>query len=289
MADILVIVVTYNAMLWIDRCLTSIRESSVKADAVIIDNGSSDGTVEHIQGQYLFRVIENTENLGFGAANNVGLKIALEKGYSYVYLLNQDAWLEKDTLGKLLSVNAPGYGILSPLQKTAKGNLDPRFKKKCGSRIKALTDRFSGSSLVVEVPFVMAAHWLVTREAIEKVGGFSPAFHHYGEDDNYLHRLHFHGLKCGVVPAAGAVHDRDSRKPSKKARMELKCVAAVVKLSDPNAHLGWRIFREPLELLGMAAVNFSLIPVKYIPGFIGRYPKLIRTRKASKKEKAFLF
>ena len=70
--------------------------------------------------------------------------------------------------------------------------------------------------------------------------------------------------------------------------MELKCVAAVVKLSDPNAHLGWRIFREPLELLGMAAVNFSLIPVKYIPGFIGRYPKLIKTRRASKKEKAFL-
>ena len=288
MADILVIVVTYNAMLWIDRCLTSIRESSVKADAVIIDNGSSDGTAEYVRDRYPYRLIENPENEGFGAANNIGLKIALEKGYSYVYLLNQDAWLEKDTLSGLLSAKAPGYGILSPLQKTAKGDLDPRFKKKCGSRIKALTDRFSGSSLVVEVPFVMAAHWLVTREALEKVGGFSPAFHHYGEDDNYIHRLHFHGLKCGVVPSAGAVHDRDSRKPSKKARMELKCVATGVKLSDPNARLGWRIFREPLELLGMAAVNFSLIPVKYIPGFIGRYPKLIKTRRASKKEKAFL-
>ena len=78
----------------------------------------------------------------------------------------------------------------------------------------------------------MAAHWLVSRGALRKVGGFSPAFRQYGEDDNYIDRLHWHGFSCGVGPAASAVHDRSGRSLPKEGRMRLKCVAPVVKLSN---------------------------------------------------------
>lgn len=61
---------------------------------------------------------------------------------------------------------------------------------------------------IYEVSFVMAAHWLITRRCLETVGGFSPSFPHYGEDDNYLQRVNFWGLKVGIVPEAKAVHDR---------------------------------------------------------------------------------
>jgi len=61
---------------------------------------------------------------------------------------------------------------------------------------------------VYEFPFVNAAAWLVTAEALQKIGGFDPIFIHYGEDDNFCQRIRFHGLKVGVVPDAKVRHDR---------------------------------------------------------------------------------
>ena len=204
MPRLCVIIVTYNSAQWVDRCLGSLRGSTVKADVTVIDNASSDNTVQLIREGYPeARIIESKTNLGFGAANNIGLREALQADYDFVYLLNADAWVEPDCLERLLDSFKPGFGVLSPVQKDAQGELDRNFAKK--------TSKFLNQSEedIVEVPFVMAAHWMVSREALRTVGGFSPAFTQYGEDDNYIHRLRFHGLKCGVVPSAGAVHDRD--------------------------------------------------------------------------------
>ena len=289
MARILVTIVTYNARPWIDKCLESLRTSSVPVDVLVVDNASPDGTADYIHDFYPdVELVENTSNSGFGAANNIGLRRTLERGYDFVYLLNQDAWIKKDTLEVLVSNWKDGYGILSPVQLSAKGKMDKQFDKKCGKLLKEAPKGLDGAKCVVEVPFVMAAHWLVSRKAVETVGGFSPAFSQYGEDDNYIDRLHHFGLKVGVVPDAKAVHDRDGRKTSRERRMRLKCVATVVKLSNPDHSPLARVFVEPLELLGMTVKNFSLIPVKYIPTLVRRYPELLRLRKASRKGSAFL-
>lgn len=289
MARILVTIVTYNARPWIDKCLESLRTSSVPVDVLVVDNASPDGTADYIHDFYPdVELVENTSNSGFGAANNIGLRRTLERGYDFVYLLNQDAWIKKDTLEVLVSNWKDGYGILSPVQMSAKGKMDKQFDKKCGKLLKEAPKGLDGAKRVVEVPFVMAAHWLVSRKAVETVGGFSPAFSQYGEDDNYIDRLHHFGLKVGVVPDAKAVHDRDGRKTSRERRMRLKCVATVVKLSNPDHSPLARVFVEPLELLGMTVKNFSLIPVKYIPTLVRRYPELLRLRKASRKGSAFL-
>ena len=134
----------------------------------------------------------------------------------------------------------------------------------------------------------MAAHWLVSRGALRKVGGFSPAFRQYGEDDNYIDRLHWHGFSCGVVPAASAVHDRSGRSLPKEGRMRLKCVAPVVKLSNPGGCLPLRLLAGPLELAAMSVKNLSAYPLRQIPALLRRYPELIRLRAASKAEGAFL-
>ena len=289
MARILVTIVTYNARPWIDKCLESLRTSSVPVDVLVVDNASPDGTADYIHDFYPdVELVENTSNSGFGAANNIGLRRTLERGYDFVYLLNQDAWIKKDTLEVLVSNWKDGYGILSPVQLSAKGKMDKQFDKKCGKLLKEAPKGLDGAKRVVEVPFGMAAHWLVSRKAVETVGGFSPAFSQYGEDDNYIDRLHHFGLKVGVVPDAKAVHDRDGRKTSRERRMRLKCVATVVKLSNPDHSPLARVFVEPLELLGMTVKNFSLIPVKYIPTLVRRYPELLRLRKASRKGSAFL-
>ena len=241
---VLAVVVTYNAMRWADRCLGSLLRSSLKPAVLVVDNGSSDGTREHVRSAFPEVRLEcRPENPGFGAANNIGLRMALEEGFDFVYLMNQDAWVEEDTL-ELLGI--------------------------------------------VEVPFVMAAHWLVSRGALRKVGGFSPAFRQYGEDDNYIDRLHWHGFSCGVVPAASAVHDRSGRSLPKEGRMRLKCVAPVVKLSNPGGCLPLRLLAGPLELAAMSVKNLSAYPLRQIPALLRRYPELIRLRAASKAEGAFL-
>ena len=278
----LVIVVTWNSSAWVDRCLGSVRDSSAPADILVVDNGSTDGTLALVREHFPeAKVVEAGENLGFGRANNIGFKHALEGGYDYVYLLNSDAWLMPDTLGRLLEEAAKGeFALLSPLQMSAQGGLDPRFEAKCGRRCKA------GGT--VEVPFVMAAHWLFSTDTLRRVGGFSPAFEHYGEDDNWIDRLHFHGLSCAVVCDARAVHDRALRPATKQWRMRLKKVSRVVALSDPAGSWRLRTLLEPFILIGMSVKNLSLEPLRHYPVLRKKYPEIKLFRDISKGEGAFL-
>ena len=289
MDKILAIVVTHNGIGWMDKCLGSLESSSFKTEILVVDNCSTDGTPDYISEHFpdaiLFRSKENT---GFGAANNIGLRYALENGYDFVYLLNQDAWVGKNTIATLLDCWNKDYGVLSPVQVDAKGKMDANFRKKCGKYLKKAGDTVDGDRLIVRIPFVMAAHWLMSRESIETVGGFSPAFRQYGEDDNYLDRMHWHGLKSGIVPTAEGVHDRSDRKTSRGERMRLKCISTAVKLSDPGRSFLIRSLVEPLELIGMAVKNLSLVPIRFIPELTARYKELKTLRKASRKDGAFL-
>lgn len=280
MPKVLVIVVTYNGMQWLDRCLGSVRNSSIPLDAVVIDNGSTDGSCEHIETAFPeVKLIRSAENLGFGAANNIGLRMALEQAYDYVYLLNQDAWIEENTIASLIAAWDRDYAIISPLQKAADGSLDANFRRKCR--------KYLGEGLC-EVPFVMAAHWMMNIEAVKRIGGFSPVFRQYGEDDNYIDRAHFFGLKVGVLCSCSAVHDRAQRKESKARRMRLKCIATVVRMSDPACIPFLRKIRVLFELLAMSVKNLSAEPLRFIPELIKKFAELDAARAESRKESAFL-
>lgn len=214
---ILVVVVTYNPHEWVNRCFGSLRTSVMNVDALVVDNNSTDGGVMEIQEKYPeVMIYRSRKNLGFGQANNVGLRYALEKGYDYVYLLNQDAWVLSDTLQTLVSVaeKHDEYGILSPMQlEKDEKTYESLFYKYviCSDNLRcSLHEKLYNVDTLEEVydiPFAMAAHWLVTKRCLQTVGGFSPTFFHYGEDNNYIHRVFFHGFKLGLVPYAKAVHD----------------------------------------------------------------------------------
>lgn len=171
---ILVIIVSYNFERWIDRCLNSLRQSEQQADVVVIDNASQDRTVSLIESRYPeVRLIKSKENLGFGRANNIGMKIALKEGYDAVFLLNQDAWIDAKVLGELseLSRSHPRYGILSPIHLTGSGEkLEQGFAgysnlnnleevKKQELKIRQETN---GQSGLIPLPFVNAAFWMLS-------------------------------------------------------------------------------------------------------------------------------
>ena len=73
---VFVIVVTYKGMQWYDRCFTSLRNSTIPIQTIVVDNASGDGTVEYIKENYPeIMLIESKENLGFGKGNNLALNI----------------------------------------------------------------------------------------------------------------------------------------------------------------------------------------------------------------------
>ena len=103
MSRLLVIVVTFNGMRWLERCLGSVQSSNVEADLFVVDNNSSDGSADFVAERFPHALLVRLENnLGFARANDIGLKYALDKDYDFVYLLNQDAWVMPDTFEKLI-------------------------------------------------------------------------------------------------------------------------------------------------------------------------------------------
>ncbi|HKU59292.1 MAG TPA: glycosyltransferase, partial [Gaiellaceae bacterium] len=93
--DVSVVVVTYNALPWVEQCLESVRDY----DTIVVDHGSTDGTLDLVRAKFpAVRVIEQ-ENRGMGGGNNAGMRAANGR---YFFLLNSDAWLVDGALEALV-------------------------------------------------------------------------------------------------------------------------------------------------------------------------------------------
>lgn len=213
--NIYTIIVTYNAMRkgWIDRCLKSLESSSISTTTIVIDNMSTDETREFVPEHYPNVVwMPQDKNLGFGQANNLGIKYAMEHDADYVLLLNQDAAISFDAIEKMLAVS-DGVSLYSPLHLNGDGSLlDYMFRGtiRTTRQSQLLDDLLTYKPLkpAYETGEVCAACWLMPKSLIKNVGGFNPLFFHYSEDNNYYHRMVFHGFKTFVVPGAMMFHDR---------------------------------------------------------------------------------
>ncbi|MGC4130013.1 MAG: glycosyltransferase family 2 protein [Bergeyella sp.] len=295
-----IIIVTYNAMQWAERCFSSVRKSSVPVHSIVIDNGSSDGTQEYIKTRFPeIEFIQAEKNLGFGKANNLGLKKALELGGDYFFLLNQDAWTEENTIELLVeqAEKNPQYGIISPMHLNGKGTaLDYNFSNYIApNHCKNLYSDFVLNKVenkIYESGFICAAAWLLTKNCLKTVGGFSPTFFHYAEDDNYVHRLLHKGLKIGVVPSAKIYHDRENRtggKPGNEMERDL-----FLKYSSPENHLNIDIRIKQLKfrimknfLLGKGKTNEIL--KKELDFLTKNKEQIQRNFKLSISDKEFVF
>lgn len=217
MSKVHLIIVTYNAMKWAEKCFSSIRNSSIPANIIVVDNCSTDGTQNYIKTNFPeVEFIQSNENLGFGKANNLGIEAAYKAGADFFYLMNQDAWLFEDSIQKLLDVyneypHKNEIGILSPMhldgsEKKLDIFLDKYIAQNFESRI--ISDFFLNTTKpYYEIKFINAAHWFLPKQTIEKVGGFNPYFFHYGEDNEYANRIKFHKKKFLLATKSKVVHD----------------------------------------------------------------------------------
>lgn len=220
MMKVIAIVVTYNGMKWYDRCFGSLLASDMPVEILAVDNASSDDTVAYLRAHYpQVTVISNGNNLGFGQANNVGMRYAMDHEADYVFLLNQDAWVESTTISHLVGVHTRHveYGIVSCMHLNADETRIWQLNCICNDQITdplMVNDLYFGQLKdIYETKYVNAAAWLLPRKTLETVGGFDPIFFHYGEDDNYINRVLFHGMKIGLCPHERIVHDMRLDRP----------------------------------------------------------------------------
>lgn len=209
------IVVTYNGAPWLQQCLDSIAQSTVDSRIIVVDNNSTDDTVQIARSHSDLELIEMKANLGFGRANNIGIARALDMGAKHVLILNQDALLARDTLELLIkaSEQQPDAGILCPMQLNADGTaLDADFLRYYIALHGAdmLNDALLGRPIRQHytVEAAPAAAWLFKKDLLLKVGGFDPLFFMYCEDDDLCRRARHHGYNISVVPGALFYHCR---------------------------------------------------------------------------------
>jgi hypothetical protein len=219
-----VVVVTWNAADHVEHCLESVRGY----DTVVVDNGSTDGTVGLVRGRFPeARVIEQ-ENKGMGGGNNAGIRASDGK---YVLLLNSDAWVESnavegDAVEKLAAFadEHPRAAVVGPrlrnpdgsLQRSVRGEptlwrlaTEYLFLRKLAPTTQAFNAFYGGGfdyDAPAEVESLYGAALLVRREAIDDVGLFDEAFFLFSEETDWLYRFRRAGWEVWFTPTAEVTH-----------------------------------------------------------------------------------
>lgn len=284
-ASVFIIIVTYNGRKWIRKCIQSIIALKEPVNVIVVDNNSTDDTLDILDSYQndSFTILRMTDNLGFGKANNLGIKYALEYDAKYIYLLNQDAYLNSNTISGLIQVmeKSPDYEIISPMQYNGDGTeLDFNFK-----RLIAGKNVLAESTKLIQVKFVMAAHWLIKSTCFSKVGGFDPLFQHYGEDDDFLNRARYCGIKIGISKEFSAYHDRSEREISLQKEIDLfyrnlTAVAADINYSVFQAQLTVfsLILKNVLKMSFSRKLQFLKYHINGYKNFRNKYEQILKTR-----------
>ena len=217
--DVSVVVVTWNALPWIEQCLDSVRGR----DVVVVDNGSTDDTVAFVRERYPdVRVIEQ-ENKGMGGGNNAGMRASDGR---YYFLLNSDAWVVGDGLDELVRFadEHPEAAVVGPklvntdgtLQRSARGEptlwrlaTEYLFIRKLAPRSRFLNPLYRGDfahDRVEEVDWLYGPALLVRREAADAVGLFDEDFFMFSEEVDWMTRFRRAGWTVLFFPGAEVVH-----------------------------------------------------------------------------------
>lgn len=228
-SSVSLIILTTNALKMTQEQLLDVSKldvSGLKAECLVVDNGSKDGTEETIKNYKLpnmdYKFIQSGANLGFAGGNNVGIKDAIRRKFDYILLLNNDLILPKDLVKKLVSFmdkNAD-VGVASPKMYFAKGyefHKDRYTEKEKGNvlwyaggiidkdnvyTIHRGVDEIDNGQYdkIEETDVANGACVIIRREVFEKVGLLDASFFLYWEDADFSARVYRAGYKVMYYP-----------------------------------------------------------------------------------------
>jgi N-acetylglucosaminyl-diphospho-decaprenol L-rhamnosyltransferase len=217
--DVVAVTVTLNGLPWIERCLESLRG----LDAIVVDHGSTDGTLDAVHDRFPdVRVIEQP-NTGYGAGLNAGFRASSPR---YWLVINSDAWVVEDAVERLVAFADahPDAAVVAPRLRNPDGTLQRSvrgfptlwrlateyfFLRKLAPRSHALNAFYAGDfdhDSARPVDWVMGSCFLVRRAATESVGLFDESFFLFSEETDWCYRFHEAGWTVWFTPEAEAVH-----------------------------------------------------------------------------------
>lgn len=198
------------------ECLETLMRSHYQNhSALVLDNHSTDGSVEAIRAKFPeVEIFALQENLGYAGNNNVGIKLALEKGADWVFVLNEDTILDPDCLAHLArsGESDPSIGVIGPLVyhhsephviQTAGGTIDRYWDTTHIAQDEEDTGQISG---LRPADFISGCGIMVRRAAIDQVGVIDERFFYYKEETEWCLRIRKAGWKIFVEPQAKMWH-----------------------------------------------------------------------------------
>lgn len=219
--DVSVIMVNYNTCEMTMNAIKSILEKTtdISYEIIVVDNGSTDRSKEIFENDSRISYIYSEKNLGFGRANNLGLKIA--KGRNILFL-NTDTLLLNNAV-KILSDYIDSddkIGVCGGNLYSKEGKPAVSFERFFPGPLKTLNYltkgflyksifrniSFNHSSHPIEVAYVCGADMMVKRSVLDECGSFSPQYFMYYEETDLCRRIKKSGKRIRVVPDAKIIH-----------------------------------------------------------------------------------
>ncbi len=218
-ADVTAVTVTLDGLPWIERCLESLRG----VPTIVVDHGSTDGTLELVRDRFPeVRVIEQ-ENVGYGGGLNAGFRASSPR---YYLPINSDAWVVGDAVERMAAFADahPEVAVVCPRLRNEDGSLQRSvrgfptlwrvateyfFLRKLAPRSRALNAYYAGGfdhGESREIEWAMGPCFLVRRDAADAVGLFDESFFMFWEETDWLYRFHRAGWKVWFLPEAEVVH-----------------------------------------------------------------------------------
>ena len=218
--DVSVVVVTLNGRELVERCLDSVADAG---ELIVVDHGSTDGTVELVRERFPQARLIEQENRGMGGGNNAGMRLASGR---YFLLLNSDAWVVGDGLRQLVEFGDahPDAAVVGPRLRNPDGTLQRSvrafptlwrlateyfFLRKLAPRTDALNSFYGGGfdhESVREADWLYGACLFVRRDAVDQVGLFDESFFMFSEEVDWCYRFHAAGWNVLFDPGAEVVH-----------------------------------------------------------------------------------
>lgn len=238
--DVSVIIVNYNTWQMTAECIDSVFEKTIgiNFEVILIDNGSTDGSKEYFEKDARIHYIYSEENLGFGKANNLGIKVARGKN---IFLLNSDTLLINNAIkilsvcldehpeiaivgGQLMNRDREKVHSFSCLFPGIVWELNILLNMKISQWLEKRVQYSAQSRSVARVAYITGADMMIRREVLQTLGAFDPVFFMYFEETELTFRYKRAGKNAYFHPAAQIIHleNASCKISEKKERMFLE-------------------------------------------------------------------
>ncbi|MEI8185363.1 MAG: glycosyltransferase family 2 protein [Chlorobiaceae bacterium] len=278
-----VVIVSYNTKDILRHCLEALftYSAGLEIEVFVVDNNSADGSAQMVQTEFTaVRLISNSRNAGFAAANNQAFRLATGR---YIVLLNPDAYLRPLSLSKGIEFmdKNPLCGICGGKIISPEGKLEPSARRFPSALSKLLTlsgisGKFSHSPILnrhefggfahdkpMEVDWVPGTFTIVRKEMLDSIGFFDERFYLYYEETDLCLRAKKAGWKVYFIPFAEVMHIGGASSKTRKDKAFDNKAAQVLSFRMRSECLYYRKNKGVATMLSTSGIELLWYTARY--------------------------